>query len=235
MADPEIFLMTGTTHWVPVALSTSIEPGTSAGTKIHGEEYVVWRDEQGKPHVWEDRCPHRGMRLSFGFVRGDHIACLYHGWRYDSAGQCRHIPAHPDLDVPKTIKVPTFATAEAGGLVWMAPSESADQISLPDLPDHLVSVRSLYVDASLAFCRSQLATACPPQMAEIAISTLSPFCLQLSAADMTLVIALQPVAGDRTALHVLVSGQVSTETRIALAVWAAGLRLTLEHSFAKAA
>ncbi|UJW74798.1 Rieske (2Fe-2S) protein [Rhizobium sp. SL42] len=227
--------MTDTTPWVPVALSTSIEPATSAGTRIDGVEYVVWRDDEGKPHVWEDRCPHRGMRLSFGFVRGDQIACLYHGWRYDSAGQCRHIPAHPDLDVPKTIKVPTFAVAEAGGLIWMAPSESADQLSLPALPNDLLSVRSLYVDASLEFCRDQLATNCPPHMAEIEISVLSPFCLQLDAGDKVLVIALQPVATDRTALHVLASGQVSTEARVELAIWTAGLRFMLEHSFAKAA
>ena len=47
------------------------------------------------PHVWEDRCPHRGMRLSMGFVRSDRIACLYHGWQYGTDGHCLYIPAHP--------------------------------------------------------------------------------------------------------------------------------------------
>ena len=56
--------------WVPVALSASIEAGTSAGAVVDGSEIVVWRDNSGKAHVWEDRCPHRGMRMSFGFVRG---------------------------------------------------------------------------------------------------------------------------------------------------------------------
>ena len=50
--------------WHPVALSTSVEPGSSAGTQIDGREYVVWRDNNGVAHVWEDRCPHRGMKLS---------------------------------------------------------------------------------------------------------------------------------------------------------------------------
>jgi Rieske [2Fe-2S] domain len=31
---------------------------------------VVWRGQDGKVHAWEDWCPHRGMRLSFGFARG---------------------------------------------------------------------------------------------------------------------------------------------------------------------
>ena len=68
--------MTSASPWIPVALSADIEAGTSAGTLVNGEERVVWRDDKGATHVWEDRCPHRGMRMSFGFVRGDHIACL---------------------------------------------------------------------------------------------------------------------------------------------------------------
>lgn len=56
-------------------------------------------------------CPHRGMRLSLGFIRGDQVACLYHGWHYD-AGQCRYIPAHPQLTPPETIRVQAFETAE---------------------------------------------------------------------------------------------------------------------------
>lgn len=227
--------MTDTTQWIPVALSTSIEPGTSAGTKVHGDEYVVWRDDRGKPHVWEDRCPHRGMRLSFGFVRGDQIACLYHGWRYDSAGQCRLIPAHPDLDVPKTIKVPTFAVAEAGGLIWASQSQDADPKTVPDLPDNLLSVRSLYVDAPLDGCRDHLAEVTPPDMEPAELTALSPLCLQRTAAGTMLVIAFQPLSPDRTALHILVSASADSQTRAHLAIWATGLRLSLEHSFARVA
>src|ERR1700744_2690504 len=96
--------------WHPVGLSHSLEAGSPAGTRLFGKELVIWRDTGGLAHVWEDRCPHRGMKLSFGFVRGDHIVCLYHGWQYDSGGYCRYIPAHPDLDVPKTFKVPVYLT-----------------------------------------------------------------------------------------------------------------------------
>ena len=129
--------------WIPVALSSSIEMGTSAGTRIFGEERVVWRDDKGNVHVWEDRCPHRGMRMSFGFVRGDLIACLYHGWRYDRTGQCSHIPAHPDLDVPKTIKVPTFKAEEAGGIIWCKPTDEDGNSPLPLWPEKVASVRAV--------------------------------------------------------------------------------------------
>lgn len=110
--------MTGSA-WHPVALSHDVARNTSTDTRLGGEELVVWRDGDGRIHVWPDRCPHRGMRLSFGFVRENHIACLYHGWRFDAAGQCRYIPAHPDLDVPPTIRIEPFATREQFGMVWV--------------------------------------------------------------------------------------------------------------------
>ena len=36
-----------------------------------GYRMVLWRGLDGTPYALEDRCPHRGMRLSFGFVRGN--------------------------------------------------------------------------------------------------------------------------------------------------------------------
>ncbi len=134
--------------WTPVGLSRSVETGTSSGTLVNGKEYVVWRDSRGRAHIWEDRCPHRGMRLSFGFVRGDHIACLYHGWQYDEAGQCRHIPAHPDLDVPKTIKVATSRTLEAAGMIWHGPDigEPGQEETALSAMDACTAVHSLFVD-----------------------------------------------------------------------------------------
>ena len=50
-------------------------------------------------------------------VRGDHIACLCAVGK-DGAGQCRHIPAHPSLDVPSTIKVLTYLSQERYGIIW---------------------------------------------------------------------------------------------------------------------
>ena len=117
--------------WYPVALADDIEPGTSAGTRLFGRELVVWRDGTGRSHVWEDRCPHRGMRLSFGLVRGDHIACLYHGWQFDAAGRCRAIPAHPKLDVPASIAVERFPSAERLGFVWAFPGADAGGTAPP--------------------------------------------------------------------------------------------------------
>jgi len=38
-------------------------------------DIAVWRSVSGVVNAWENRCPHRGMRLSHGFVRGESLAC----------------------------------------------------------------------------------------------------------------------------------------------------------------
>ena len=81
---------------------------------------ALWRDSGGVVHAWEDRCPHRGTRLSMGAIAGDTLRCAYHGWRFDTEGRCRHIPALPDLQ-PDQLKARagTFHTREKYGMVWV--------------------------------------------------------------------------------------------------------------------
>ena len=216
--------MTSASPWIPVAPSADIEAGTSAGTLVNGEERVVWRDDKGAIHVWEDRCPHRGMRMSFGFVRGDHIACLYHGWRYDTGGQCRYIPAHPDLEVPKTIKVPTFAATERAGIVWMAP-EGTDAADLSTLPQTAEAVRSLYLDMTAQAALAAITTALPEGYS---VGATSASTVTLQGNGTTVLIAAQPRDAERAALHMTVTGDISTATRSSLALWATDLRNRLE-------
>lgn len=208
--------------WVPVALSTSIETGTSAGAVVEGSEIVVWRDTSGKAHVWEDRCPHRGMRLSFGFVRGDHIACLYHGWQYDTAGQCRYIPAHPSLDVPQTIKVPTYFAEERYGIIW---ATTASEASLPDIDAAMgvTPVRSLYVErgADDTFAALEKAGA----------STFAGNAGILQAGDDRLLVTVQVVSPEKTAVHIVILGSPAVNAGAKqkhYAQWAEGLRFGLE-------
>ncbi|MEO0384758.1 MAG: Rieske 2Fe-2S domain-containing protein [Pseudomonadota bacterium] len=128
---------------VAVALSRDVPPNTSIGVRVEDTEYVVWRDANGTAHIWEDRCPHRGMKLSLGFVRGDRIACLYHGWEYGTDGRCQKIPAHPELPVPDSITVGTFGTVESGGVIWLATNAS----TVDEAPLH--PVRSMMVEADV--------------------------------------------------------------------------------------
>lgn len=208
--------------WVPVALSSSIEAGTSTGAIVEGSEIVVWRDNSGNAHVWEDRCPHRGMRLSFGFVRGDHIACLYHGWQYDTAGHCRYIPAHPTLEVPDTIKVPTYQVQEEYGIVW---TTTASECPFPDAGPAatITPVRSLYVDRASGDVRAAFEQA--------GMTTLGEQAGKLVFGDDVLLFAFQAMAQTKTAVHIVISGSPAIfggAKQKHYAQWAENLRFDLE-------
>ena len=217
--------------WVPVALSSAIEAATSAGAVIDGAEVVVWRDNKGAAHVWEDRCPHRGMRMSFGFVRGDHIACLYHGWQYDTGGQCQYIPAHPGLDVPKTIKIPTYAVEERLGVIWTCLAEDADAGQLPVVEGAFSPIRSLYVDCPAADLAKRLSDAVlPGSDMPASLEILTDTAVLLTGGDLRLLVAVQSIAPDRSGLHLVALGatELTTVDRKLLAKWAGMLRLSLE-------
>lgn len=202
--------MTMQAGWHPVALSVSVEPGTSAGARLGGNELVVWRDNSGAPHVWEDRCPHRGMKLSFGFVRGDHIACLYHGWQYDTAGQCRYVPAHPDLKVPNTITTTVYSTREAAGMIWTVPDREAGLPGMPDVPDEVVPVRSLYLDSPAGVALEAVKTMPPAPFSEgsgvASLAALGETLFSLTVGGDRLLLGLQDLSGGRSALHVVIDG-----------------------------
>lgn len=205
--------MSGGDNWHPVALSHAIETGSSAGTQLLGRDVVVWRDSSGVAHVWEDRCPHRGMKLSFGFVRGDHIACLYHGWQYDRAGYCQYIPAHPDLDVPKTFKVPVYRTQEQSGMIWTTLSDDSQPLPppQPDAGGHAIPLRSLYLDCDVGGALAALGTVrlipfASQGLSDTAVRRAMDTLYTVSSGDDRLLVGVQAISDNRTALHLAICG-----------------------------
>ena len=190
-----------------MALSADLEPGMSAGTRIDGDELVLWRDRSGRARVWEDRCPHRGMRLSFGFVRDDRLACLYHGWQFDGGGRCRLIPAHPALVVPSTIRAATHDCIERLGMIWTRRTDRSSAAVTWDAPAEAVAVRSIAVGCDA----SRLRAALPERPAPVATN-----------------MAVQPVAPGRSMLHLTLPGMPDRSMRLAVCGWAEALRNALE-------
>ncbi|WP_138472631.1 Rieske (2Fe-2S) protein [Poseidonocella sp. HB161398] len=170
----------------PVALAHDLPPGRVQRAFAGGRDLVLWRSASGRAMAWDNRCPHRGMRLSHGFVRGERLACLYHGWQYGTEAACAHIPAHPDLAPPATIRAAAYDLAEAGGVIWVADEGYADP---PDMPLAVMPLRSLTFRCDLA----TLAWACG----------LEPAPLLFLPEHPSLVIAPNPLGPDRTEAHVL--------------------------------
>ncbi len=137
----------GAGSWAPVALSSDLPPGTVIPAWTSAGSIALWRSQSGRATASSDRCPHRGMRLSHGFVRGEALSCIYHGWSYSVSGRCIRIPAHPDLVPPDTIRVAVQQVEEAGGILWIAIGQPAMR---PPQLDELEPLRSLSVETTVA-------------------------------------------------------------------------------------
>lgn len=110
--------MTATLSWSPVALSADLPACTVLPATLPSGPIAVWRSQSGQVIANKDRCPHRGMRLSHGFVRGEKLSCIYHGWSFAKGGGCTSIPAHPKVTPPASIHCGVMPSCESDGLIW---------------------------------------------------------------------------------------------------------------------
>ena len=124
MANDPIML----NDWHVVANSEEVSNGHKVATQLLGEDILIWRSN-GEIHAWLDRCPHRGSQLSLGEIRnGDTVVCPYHGWHFNTEGQCTRMPAHPDQKISRRAKATQFPVREKYGLVWICLGEPSDDI-----------------------------------------------------------------------------------------------------------
>ena len=97
--------------WYVAAFADEVGQQLLARTLL-GRGVVMFRDTQGKVVAMEDRCPRRSMPLSAGELNDDHIICAYHGMRFNTQGDCVHVPSQATC--PRAMGIRTYATLERG-------------------------------------------------------------------------------------------------------------------------
>jgi len=143
---PESQPVSAMSAWYPVASGNDLIPRHIFHTALAGQELALWRDDAGLANVWENRCPHRGVRLTIGENLGTELRCQYHGWRFSSgSGQCIGIPA----------RVGTYPCVERYGLVWTTLAGAPEDIPDLDLP-YCQPVRAVFVEAPLSTIAAEL-------------------------------------------------------------------------------
>jgi ferredoxin-NADP reductase/nitrite reductase/ring-hydroxylating ferredoxin subunit len=138
--------------WYPIAAANDLPFRHVFHGQLLGREFAVWRADDGYVNVWENRCLHRGSRLSIGINDGRELKCQYHGWRYaNRTAGCTYIPAHPADAPARTVTNRTFPSKERYGLIWSALSaaEEFPEIAAFDQGPFL-TLRGMSVNAAAA-------------------------------------------------------------------------------------
>lgn len=101
-----------------------------------GEEFVLYRKQNGNPVCMLNRCPHRGMPMNKGRLFGDEIECPYHGFRFGGDGACSMMPCEgKDAKIPNRMRTITFCARDANKIVWVWWGAEPEELGLRELPD----------------------------------------------------------------------------------------------------
>ncbi len=106
--------------------------------RILGEDIILFRNQDGNVAALEDRCCHRNVNLSLGYLNTNTIVCGYHGWEYDKDGSCVKIPSQlPGDKIPPTAKIKSYPVKDFNKWVWvfLGDEEKSVQINSTDIPE----------------------------------------------------------------------------------------------------
>jgi phenylpropionate dioxygenase-like ring-hydroxylating dioxygenase large terminal subunit len=107
-------------YWIPFMASTEL-PGSDCPpvrVRLLGEDLVAWRNTGGSVGLMQNACPHRGASMFFGRNEENGLRCVYHGWKFDSTGDCVDMPNEPaESNFKHKIKAAAYPCLEVSGIV----------------------------------------------------------------------------------------------------------------------
>ncbi|MBD2462335.1 aromatic ring-hydroxylating dioxygenase subunit alpha [Oscillatoria sp. FACHB-1407] len=125
-------------YWYPVAWADKLKAGTILPTMVWQQAIALYRDSEGQAHAIEDACPHKGVVLHKGQLQGDNIVCPYHGWEFNTNGECVNIPYLPKEQKLPCAQARSYPTREKYGVIWVFPGDAAlaDITPFPEVPEY---------------------------------------------------------------------------------------------------
>lgn len=108
-------------YWHPFLLVDELSEadGPAVRVRLLGEDLVAFRDTNGKVGLIDERCPHRGASLYFGINQECGLMCIYHGWKYDTEGNCVDMPSDlPGSVFKDKVRIASYPCIESAGVIW---------------------------------------------------------------------------------------------------------------------
>ncbi len=120
--------------WIPALLADELPEPDCPPVRVTllGEDLVAFRDSEGHLGILDAYCAHRRSRMFHGRNEESGLRCIYHGWKYDVAGNCVDMPSEPpESEFKHKIHMKSYPAQEWGGMIWayMGPPEL-----MPELP-----------------------------------------------------------------------------------------------------
>lgn len=120
-------------YWIPALMASELPAPDCAPVRVSllSERLIAFRDSDGKIGLMDEFCAHRGVSLWFGRNEEGGLRCPYHGWKYNTEGQCIEVPSEPvSSGFCQKIKLKSYPCIELGDVIWtyMGPEEHKPEI-----------------------------------------------------------------------------------------------------------
>ena len=142
-------------YWLPALMASELpEPDcTPVRVQLLSERMIAFRDSSGKLGLIDEYCAHRGVSLWFGRNEENGIRCPYHGWKYDTNGQCMEVPSEPaESGFCKKIKLKSYPLVQVGDVLWVYMGAPEHQPPLPEYEFSLVPADQTFTSKRLQEC-----------------------------------------------------------------------------------
>ncbi|MFI5002582.1 MAG: Rieske 2Fe-2S domain-containing protein [Reyranellales bacterium] len=122
-------------YWMPAAMSSELKrDGEPMRLLLLGEQLIAFRDSSGKVGVMDHKCPHRCASLFLGRNEEGGLRCVYHGWKFDTEGNCVDMPSVPaERDFKHLVHAKAYKAVERNGLIWVYMGERKEAPPLPQI------------------------------------------------------------------------------------------------------
>jgi nitrite reductase/ring-hydroxylating ferredoxin subunit len=107
-------------YWQPAALSEELQGDRPIRPiRLLGQNVVLFRDDKGALGMIDRDCPHRGADLAFGRIEDGGLRCLFHGWLFNTAGECIETPAEPaGSTLCERVRQRSYPVCERNGIIF---------------------------------------------------------------------------------------------------------------------
>ncbi len=118
--------------WYSVARGSEVKTGEVKRVYAFDRELALFRTRSGQVAVTDAFCPHLGAHLGVeGKVVGESIQCPFHGWRFDTSGQCVDIPYCDEIPTRAAVRSWTVNEINGDIMVWYHPNEEPPAWEMP--------------------------------------------------------------------------------------------------------
>src|SRR5215831_6980073 len=128
-------------YWIPAIRSDELPSPDCPPLRVRllGEDLIGFRATSGAVGLMQNACPHRGASMFFGRNEEEGLRCVYHGWKFDTAGQCIDMPSEPaESNFRTKIRATAYPCIERNGAIWAYLGSREAPPQLPDLEANMV-------------------------------------------------------------------------------------------------